>query len=376
MNWVFFVKDFVEYTLSRRLAESERVVSVGPGVSFIRSPAAIRLRRRVSKLVDCRFEKHYQPIHFPVRAPVIGSACQILNSFLFRHEMRRLRLDRPDVLCVRGPEQHNLIGLLRESLSVYYVTDDFTVDLMGRPIPAEIDMERRLLAKVDSVICITEELAKRLRERAPHDTRPAFHVMPNFYDERLFDAGTDRLEPAGLHGIPRPRILVAGHISNRIDWEGLIAASSLRPEWSWIFLGRKADSMMEQKIQRLGRKGFLHPKVPSEEVPAWIQHADACAVPYCLNPFTLASDPVKALEYLAMGVPVLSTRVPSLSRFDRAMHWVEEGNAESYAAALDAIGAESGNPELKALRQQSVAAERLQLRAQQFISIIGAQIQA
>ena len=376
MNWVFFVRGqesfFVEYALAGRIAANERVFAVGPSVSFIRSPASISLRKRISKPVDRGMEVYYQPIHFPIRAPVLGLLGQSLNSRLFRSEMQQLRADKPDVLCVRGPEQHSLIGSLRESLSVYYATDDFTVNLSGRPIPGEIEMERRLLEKVDRVVCITEDLAKRLSESVPRGKRPSFHIMPNFYDERRFNTEIDRSEPEGLRRIPQPRILLAGHISDRIDWGGLLAASRLRPDWSWVFLGRKADAFMEERIRQLGKKAFLCPKVPSEEVPAWMQYADACAIPYCLNSFTLASNPVKALEYLAMGAPVLSTRIPSLSRFDKAIYWVEEGNAESYAAALDIIMADSGKQELKAFRQQTVAQDRLQVRAQQFVSILGA----
>jgi glycosyltransferase involved in cell wall biosynthesis len=334
VNWVFFVRGeeshFIENSLAVRVAETDRVI--------------------------------------------LGPFCQALNTRLFRKEMRRFLMGRPDVLCVRSPEQHSFIGSLQESLSLYSASDDYTVNLEGQSIPGEIERERRLLEKIDQVFCVSEELANRLRERAPREKHLPIHIVPNFYNERVFNLTTIRLEPAALHDVPRPRMLVAGHISNRIDWDSIIAASSLKPDWHWVFLGRATEPLMEERIRQLGARGFLLPSVSFEEVPAWIQYTDACAIPYRLNAFTLASDPIKAPEYLAMGAPVLSTRVPSLARYDQAIYWVEEGNAESYVAALDAIQADLGKQELRAFRQQAAAADSLEIRAQQFAALIRAQL--
>lgn len=288
--------------------------------------------------------------------------------------MRHFLGDRPEILCVRSPDQIGFIGCLGESLSLYSASDDYTVNLQGLPIPGELERERLLLEKIDQVFCVSEVLADRLRERAPRGKNLPVHIIPNFYNERIFNLTASRLEPAVLRDVPRPRILVAGHISDRIDWDGIIAASALRPDWRWIFLGRATEPLMEEKIRRLGPRGQLFPSVAVDEVPAWIQYSDACAIPYRLNAFTLASDPIKAPEYLAMGAAVLSTRVPSLSRFGKAIYWVEEGNPDSYAAALDAIHADSGKLEMSVFRQQAAAGDSLEIRTRQFIETIRAQI--
>ncbi|HEY0118852.1 MAG TPA: glycosyltransferase, partial [Cellulomonas sp.] len=46
---------------------------------------------------------------------------------------------------------------------------------------------------------------------------------------------------------------------------------------------------------------------PYEEVPAYLQHADALVVPHVVSPFTESLDPLKLYEYLAVGRPVVST---------------------------------------------------------------------
>ena len=374
MSWVFFVRGlepcFVDNALARRVAETERLIAVGPNVSLLRSPGQLSFRKRLSKPPAESIEAYYRPLHFPARLPAVGAVCAKLKLSLFRREMGRILSDRPTIVCYNSPIQHNMVGVLEESLSVYYVTDDFTVDLQGGPIPGELEAEQDLLERIDLVICVSQPLAQLMRGRAPKGKHHAIHLLPNFYDERVFNPEMTYPEPEALRDVPCPRILVAGHISDRIDWDGIAAASKLRPDWSWVFLGRSSATSTEARIDQLAGRGILLPGVPYAAVPAWIQHSDACSVPYRLNRFTLSSDPVKAPEYLAMGAPVLSTRIPALSRFGEAVYWVEEGNGGSYAKALDAATERSGSHELRALRTLASVPDSLTARAHQFRTII------
>jgi hypothetical protein len=171
-------------------------------------------------------------------------------------------------------------------------------------------------------------------------------------------------------------MLVAGHISERIDWEGITGALSERPEWSWVLVG-PADAGMKERVSALtardhagsaARLAFL-PPVAVEQVPALIQH---CAVPYRLNPFTLASSPLKAVEYLAMGAPVLSTRIPSLEPYGGAIEWVEPGIGKSYSDALDAIGQQGRDHELANIRRAAVRGQSLEAKVKAFRPLVDA----
>jgi glycosyltransferase involved in cell wall biosynthesis len=274
------------------------------------------------------------------------------------------------VVIYDSPTYYHLVGALRECLSVYIAVDDLTVTVTGERIPGELEAERQLLGKVGLVFCVSEVLAERLRERSPSNSSPPIRVLPNGYDERLFDPNRDWTEPDALGDIPKPRILVAGHISERIDWDGIIGASQLRQNWNWVFVGPTDKEMTGKIANALGKKGFYHPPIPVTEVPAWISHCDACAVPYRLNPFTRASHPLKAIEYLAMGAVVLSTRIPSLERYNGVIEWVNEGDAESYARALDELANQAGSQEIRHLRQRAVSGDSLGVRVNQFREIV------
>lgn len=374
-SWIIFAGGQKPTSMGRAIAErisqNEKVTLLGLAVSVRQERAIPPLQSRAIALPVNRNLVHYRPLHFPEKLPGMGRILRSLNERLIQREIDKLLSPQMDrIVCYDSPTQYALVKKFREKQSLYLAIDDRTLTVCGNPIAGEQEAERKLLGKVDMVICVSAPLAEILRERLPKGRSIPIHVLPNAYDERIFNTERELPEPSFLQEIPRPRILVSGHITERIDWIGIISSSRLRGEWKWIFVG-PADEGMPEKIQKnLNGRGIYHPLIPVEEMPAWIYHCDACAVPYRLNPFTQASHPLKAIEYLAMGKPVLSTRVPSLKCYDGVMHWVEEGVGESYTRMLAQISWQDRDPEIEMLRRRAVAKDSWDARFDQFRNII------
>ena len=374
-SWIFFAAGAkvtsIRRVLAERITKAEQVIVVDRPVSVLRDRKAPLLKARCNHLPGVEGCWEYRPLHYPERLPGIGRVLKLLNRRHIQRELNQLLLPNAKrIVCFDSPTQEYLAGKLGEDLSIYLAIDDLTITVTGESIEGELDAERKLLSKVHLVICVSDVLAQRLRERSPSSEKPPIRVLPNGYDERIFDSNGNYPEPNVLLRIPRPRILVAGHISERIDWDGIIGASQLRTPWAWIFVGPANNAMKEKIVSRLGQHGFYHPPISIHDVPAWIQHCDACVVPYRLNSFTRASHPLKANEYLAMGAPVLSTRIPSLERYGEAIEWVNEGDGDSYARALDKLTSNLRNQRLKDLRRQAVAEDSWKIRLHQFREIV------
>ena len=373
--WVFWATDAkptsMRRALAERLAEKESVVIVDRPVSVLRDREAPALKLRCRRVAGFEACWHYRALHYPERFLLLGQILKLLNRRRLERELDQLLpRDTKRVVCYDSPTQDHLVGKLSEDISIYLAIDDKTLTVWGGPILGELEAEKRLLNKVDKAVCVSEPLAEVLRSRVPIGRTLPIHVLPNGYNERIFDANRKYTEPAPLVDIPRPRIVVAGHVSERIDWKGIASAIKARPNWSWVFVG-PADPGMKEKIETMLKgHGFYQVPVPVEEVPAWISHCDACAVPYRLNSFTRASHPLKATEYLAMGAPVLSTRIPSLERYGEAIEWVNEGDGESYARALDKLTSNLSNQRLKDPRRQVVAEDSWKVRVNQFREIV------
>jgi glycosyltransferase involved in cell wall biosynthesis len=300
----------------------------------------------------------------------VGKILGHLNQRLLGRELNSLLpKNGKRIVCYDSPTQDQLVGKLREDLSVYIAIDEKTLTVSGEPIQGEVEAEKRLLSRVDKVICVSERLAQVLRSRVPSGRNLPISVLPNGYDERIFDPEKNYPEPSDLARIPKPRALVAGHISERIDWEGIKGAVKSRPSWTWVFVG-PADAGMVERINTIGGSTFYHPPVPVEEVPAWIRYCDACAVPYRLNPFTRASSPLKAIEYLAMGAPVLSTRIPALQPYGDVVHWVDESCGKSYVMGLDKVLEEKTDSGRMKARCMAVSNDSWARKAETFKALV------
>lgn len=374
-SWVFFAADAKPNSLGRaigeRLAEKDPVLIVDRPLNVLRDHKVPALEGRCELVSGSKGCWRYRPLYFPEKVPWVGEISQLLNRVFLRREIDQLLPRyRKRIVCYDSPTQERLVGKLKEDLTIYLARDDRTITVCGEPISGELEAEKRLLTKVKKVVCVSETLAETLRLRVPGKQTIPIYVLPNGYDERIFNFAGKYPEPPAIREIPRPRILVAGHVSERIDWEGIKTASELRPEWTWIFIG-PAEPGMKEKIRSIFRnRGFCLPPVPVAEIPGWIQHCDACGVPYRLNPFTLASCPLKAIEYLAMGAPLFSTRIPSLERYQELIEWVIEGDGGSYAKALLSLENQKRNYNLMILRQHAVEKDSLLFRGHEFVKRI------
>ena len=79
--------------------------------------------------------------------------------------------------------------------------------------------------------------------------------------------------------------------------------------------------------------------MPFEELLHWLARIDVGLTPYADTAFNRASFPLKTLEYLAAGLPVVSTDLPASRRLQAEFRELEiTGDADSYAlGVLDAL---------------------------------------
>jgi glycosyltransferase involved in cell wall biosynthesis len=354
-SWIFFadmLKPWTQRALAKQIGQEEKVVVVGQAGSVLRNRSLPPFRARHKSVEGALYCRDYRPLYFPGRLPGLGKLFRHLNQRLLKRELDRLLPPEEErIVFYDQPMECDLVKSFGEALSIYLASDDLTLTVWGETFPKQVQAEIRMLGKIDAIICVSRVLAETLQSRIPEGRMIPVHVLPNGYDEHLFNPDKSWKEPAALRPVPKPRVLVAGYVSERIDWEGIAGAARARPDWTWVFTGPVTPGMPE-KIKSLGETlnqetpSRSFPKMiwlgefPNEEVPAFITHCDVCAVPYRLNAFTRSSSPVKAFEYLAMGAPVLSSRTPSLEAYGKVVQWVEEGKGESYAMALDRLAAE------------------------------------
>ena len=101
----------------------------------------------------------------------------------------------------------------------------------------------------------------------------------------------------------------SGTIKGKIDLQLLNYLADKYPEINFVFIGLFDESIIDFRgypnLINLGYK-------PLQLLSSYIKHFDVGIIPYCLNRFGQSAYPVKIMEYLALGKPVVSTFLPSL----------------------------------------------------------------
>ena len=218
---------------------------------------------------------------------------------------------------LRGP-----LPSVERSMLVYWRRDrlaDLTVSPAARWLG---ERDRELLAAADLVSCTASTLVE---EATRYSAAPVDH-LPNGCDVDHFAAPQPR--PVG---VPDGEVVLGfvGGAFWRLDLALVDEVARRRPSWQLVFVG-DADAPLPDHAN-LHRQPYL----AYDHIPAFVQHLDVGLIPYDMSlAFNHGSFPIKAFEYLAAGVPVVSTMMPALADLSP---WVRRAaGADDFIAAVEA----------------------------------------
>ncbi len=195
---------------------------------------------------------------------------------------------------------------LQPSLIVYDCMDELSA-FRGAP-PALINWERRLLNCADLVFTGGQSLYEAKRDR-----HARVHAFPSSIDWKHFAQARQRPEePADQASIPGPKLGFYGVLDERFDVDLLGELARRRPDLHFVMLGPVVKITPEslpqaENIHYLGMKSY-------DELPRYVAHWDAALLLFALNESTRFISPTKTPEYLAAGLPVVSTPIRDVVR--------------------------------------------------------------
>jgi len=197
---------------------------------------------------------------------------------------------------------------------IYLATDDFVAgaSLWGMSTRYLHRAREANLRHADVVLAVTADLADALRR----DTTPPV-VFPNGCDLHQYDGMAETPLAPGV-GLTPPIAGVVGQFNERTDLAVLEAVQ--RRGISLLLVGPRyfASPEAAARFEALTQRSGVHwvDRVPSEAVAGYLRHLRVGLTPYADTAFNRRSYPLKTLDYLAAGLPVVSTDVPSRTGFD------------------------------------------------------------
>ncbi|ANY79262.1 glycosyl transferase [Microvirga ossetica] len=202
-----------------------------------------------------------------------------------------------------------------------------------------IDLENALFARCDLVFTGGMSLyeAKRHRHRSVHG-------FPSSIDFQHFSqARSIQADPVDQEKIPHMRLGFFGVIDERMDIDLLASVADLRPDWHFVMIGPvvkidPASLPQRSNIHWLGGKSY-------NELPHYLAGWDVGFMNFALNESTKFISPTKTPEFLAAGVPVVSTPITDVVRPYGEKGLVEIAkDAAEVVAKVEAIRARPKEP--------------------------------
>lgn len=352
--------------IARQLCKYAHVLYVDPSVSHLtprnhpelapslEGPRLRRLDDRLSQLL-------------PLAPPGMGRpGMRALTDVMRRRSMRRAVTDlgqQPQVVIAAS--FNPVFDAFPSARHVLYGTDDYVsgARLTGVAERRLVAAEARQFRRADLILAVSPELCRRWTSKG-YDVR----LLPNGCDVDAFSAW-DGVTPPDLR-LPPPIAVLIGQLNARIDVSLLetVVARGV----SLLLVGPRIRTFHSAPLDRL----LAAPNVqwvgqrPFAELPAYLGASDVGLVPYADTAFNRASFPLKTLDYLAAGLPVVATDLPSVRWLDTD-HVRIRTEPDQFADAVEELAKARRGAAEGAERRAFAARHSWQVRAEALASFLG-----
>jgi GT2 family glycosyltransferase/glycosyltransferase involved in cell wall biosynthesis len=373
-DWWYHNRAHSDFQLMRRVAEERTVLfvnSIGmrmplPG----RSPGALRrivrkaasmARRMQAPLADVPGFHVLTPVLFPLYG---NRWARRLNAWGIRVQVtraeKRLGIRRPLVVATI-PTAWDVVRRLPHRTLVFNRSDKHSAF-------AEVDqtyiasLEHSLLEEADEVIYASRSLL----DAEAASTGDRAHFLDHGVDLDLFRRRPASEEPEDLRAIPHPRIGFFGGFDDYIiDFDLLGRVARELPHAHLVLIGDATCPMTD--LEGLPNVHWLGYR-PYEDIPRYGSGFDVALMPWLDNDWIRNCNPIKLKEYLALGLPVVSTEFPEAHHY---LPWIGlAADADDFVARVRAALDEGDDDdERRAARRALVAGASWDLRSRQLIAL-------
>lgn len=246
-------------------------------------------------------------------------------------------------------------------LNIYYTVDDISEAIYISK--HGVEQEKRALKSADLVFATSRELEKKCKKTAKNVT-----YLPNAADFSLFQKTINQAfdQPTEIQNETRDIIIYIGNIKDRDDFPLLKKIAETHQDKLLLIIGPiNTNEHKEFGLHEMKNVKFLGGK-PIQELPKYMKFASVAIIPFKLSKLTKSIYPLKINEYLAAGLPVVSTNFSEdILEFNDVIYIAE--NHEDFSQKI-ALAIETNSTDLRAIRIQKAIKNNWKARAESFLS--------
>lgn len=170
--------------------------------------------------------------------------------------------------------------------------------------PPELKQREKELFRVADLVFTGGHNLYKAKKNAHNNIFP----FPSSIDKGHFEkARSIRKEPADQVNLSHPIFGFYGVVDERFDIDILREVATRKPQWSFVIIG-PVIKIDPATLPQLGNIHYLGAR-NYEVLPYYLSGWDIAMIPFLLNDSTKYISPTKTPEYLAAGVPVISSSI-------------------------------------------------------------------
>lgn len=267
----------------------------------------------------------YSPLYLPVFTPSGMRLNRLAVSLQVAALQAILGLHKPLVVASEFTAWYAMPALKRHHF-FFHVADKISSfrEVSNQPEKrARLEaMEAEIVRQADVAGCSSRLIHEHVLNVARAQGRRTDRLLylPHAIDARIFEAASAQPDPEDIRDLPRPIAGYYGSLTQTNDKATFLHAARALPDWSFVFIGRIAGDYDELAAQP--NVHFLGPR-PHKDIPRYGRCFDVCFMGWLAHEWITNSFPLKTVEYLGLGKPVVSsshiteiaTSFPGLIRF-------------------------------------------------------------
>ena len=229
-------------------------------------------------------------------------------------EIRRLLsargIRRPLVWIYDPLHYRYLLDAMPAAFRVYHATEDYFAETSNWNAGMDLvrDALSRLLGEVDFLVACSQGVADSYTKLGGY--AGSLIVSNNGCDaEFLIRKALNHSRVMSRPGVSS--VLFQGGINQRLDYKLLLALIKQMPDWQFRFCGSAVASDDWRAIEQMPNAEYRG-QMSSEDLVREVCEATVGIIPFKQDPWIKNSLPLKAYEYVACGLPVVTVPITAL----------------------------------------------------------------
>ncbi|MGC6511937.1 MAG: glycosyltransferase family protein [Parvibaculales bacterium] len=203
-----------------------------------------------------------------------------------------------------------LLDQMPEVFRVYHATEDYLTQTNAWEQKNSVIGHSviNLIEKVDYVVACSEGVATGLKNQGHY--RGRIQTVSNGCDSTFFMEISDQIN-FKAEDQKRKTAIFQGGINARVDFALVKEVAQTMPDWDFVFCGSEQPYFLWEELKSLPNV-FWHDQAEMLDVAEKMSRATVGIIPFIQDQWIRNSFPLKAMEYIASGLPVVSVPIDAL----------------------------------------------------------------